>query len=131
MEFTEWMRAEMEKRGWSQSELARRMQSDPGTVGNVVNGNRQAGPDFCIALAQVLRMSREEVFRARGWLVRDPQAVVTPEVDPRLIQMTATLQELPCDVREKVLKVWEAALDLAGVEDPTKKTVPLRGRNGL
>lgn len=111
MEFSEWIRLEMEKRGWSQSEMARRMEVDPGTLGNVLNGNRQAGPDFCIAVARALGVSREEVFRARGWLLREPQQIVASDADPRLIKMAEAVRPLPFSLRERVLNLWASSLE--------------------
>jgi transcriptional regulator with XRE-family HTH domain len=116
VEFTDWLRAELEKRAWDQSELARRMQSHPGTVGNVLNGNRQAGPDFCIAVARALGMPREEVFRARGWLLRNPQDSLAPDADPRVNAMWQTVNQMPPLQREAMIEAWGATLRAAGFD---------------
>lgn len=122
MEFTEWLRAELEKRGWDQSEFARRMESHPGTVGNVLNGNRQAGPDFCIGVARALGLPREEVFRARGWLLREPEQVVAPLAPPRAISLVERLINYPPEVRDLVLDAYEA------VEEAVTQSAGLKER---
>lgn len=126
MEFPEWLRNEIEKRGWDQSELARRMETHPGTVGNVLTGNRQAGPDFCIAVARALGIPREDVFRARGWLLKETQPVAAPDADPRLINMAESVRKMPAEDQEKILLAWQAVLIASGKWNSTPYSSDLR-----
>lgn len=52
------------EKGWSRSELARRMQVDRAYVSNYLNGRNSPGPDvmekFCIALEMVPHFSLTE-----------------------------------------------------------------------
>jgi ribosome-binding protein aMBF1 (putative translation factor) len=73
MDFAEWLQKELNKRGWSHSELARYSGVSPGQISRVANGSRGAGPDLCIAIAKGLGLARSEVFQARGWLVSYPE----------------------------------------------------------
>lgn len=112
-DFALWVRAEMNGRGWTGSDLARRMNSDPGTVGNVINGNRGAGPAFCIALAQALGVPREVVFRAPGWLLYTPQPLVAPNLPHPVMRMVDTVRHLPPRAQDEVLAVWARILAMA------------------
>lgn len=112
MLFHEWLQGEMEKRGLDQAELARRAELTSGTVSNVLNGNRQAGPDFCIAIARALGLPREEVFRARGWLL---SSGTSASDDPALLELVTELDELPGSVRESVISHWRDSLRVVAV----------------
>ena len=123
-DFATWVRAEMNRRGWTGADLARRMNVDPGTVGNVLNGNRGAGPTFCIVLAQAFGLSREVVFRARGWLLYTQKTIVAPDLPHPLLRMVETVRYLPPHAQDEVLAVWARTLAMAcvllGKADATK-----------
>ncbi|MCJ7532270.1 MAG: helix-turn-helix transcriptional regulator [Anaerolineales bacterium] len=58
----------MDKKGWGQRELARQAKVSQGSIGNVIRGDRQPGPDLCHAIARALKLPPEAVFRAAGIL---------------------------------------------------------------
>ena len=66
--FTEWLKDEMDARGWNQSELARRAGIHRSMVSLVLSGKRQASADFCFAISNGLRLPPEHVFRRAGLL---------------------------------------------------------------
>lgn len=100
MDFAEWLQRELDKRGWDQSELARRSEMSTAQVSRVVSGGRDAGPEFCIAISRALRIPREDVFRARGWLLTEPESVVPPGTEPRIESIVRDLESLPANARE-------------------------------
>lgn len=116
MEFANWLQNELNNRGWDQAELSRRSEITKAQISRVLVGDRSAGVDFCIAVARALGIPREEVFRARGWLLREPQQVVTSDADPRLIKMAEAVRLLPFEKREQILVTWGNTLKLAGVD---------------
>ncbi len=60
-----WLKAERERRGWSQAELARRAGLSRQAVGQLErNTQRQPYPDTVEALAHALDMSQEALYRA-------------------------------------------------------------------
>ena len=70
--FGYWLQDRMNEKGLTQRELARRAHVSQGSVGNVIRGDRKPGEKLCRALAIVLGLPPEEVFRAAGILPPDP-----------------------------------------------------------
>lgn len=113
MTFSEWLENELKKRAWSQREVVRRSKGfgykiSSGQLSHIISGTRQAGPDACIAIAHALGVSREEVFRARGWLLG---TFFDPGIDSRVEQLAHGLNTLPFESREIALDIMEPALD--------------------
>ena len=118
MSFSDWINNELEKRGWSQRELARRSKDSnytisSGQLSHIINGSRQAGPEACIAIAHALGVSREEVFRARGWLLREALEVFEPNIDPRAEKLAKELSQMPFESREITLDAIESVVNSA------------------
>ena len=75
---TAWLIGELNTRGWSQRELARRADLTSTTVSDVVNGKRKPTYEFCAAIAKPLGKRPEELFRLAGLLPqRRPDDEVT------------------------------------------------------
>ena len=72
-ELAEWLNRELNERGWSQGELARRANISGGTLSMVMNQQRGAGPDLCSAIAAALRVPPEKIFRLAGLLPHVPE----------------------------------------------------------
>ena len=105
--FGDWLRQKIEKRGWDQSELARRTGLAHGQISRFISGSRHPGPNPCIAIADALGLSREEVFRARGWLLSDqkePQVKLSPEV----FDIAVEIDRLPSKARRAALRTTKA-----------------------
>lgn len=116
MNFSQWLQEELNKRGWSQRDLIRQVRSvgyqlSPGHLSHILNETRQANAETCIGIAQALGLSREEIFRARGWLLTTPEKVFEPEVDPRAEQLARQVSDLPTYSREVTLKLMKAVLE--------------------
>jgi transcriptional regulator with XRE-family HTH domain len=108
MEFAQWLQNQLNKQGWSQSELVRRSnhQVSQTQLSNVLLGRRQAGPETCIAIARALGLSNEEVFRARGWLPASKS-----DIDPRAERVARRVSALPAQSREIALDAIEPMLE--------------------
>jgi transcriptional regulator with XRE-family HTH domain len=63
VEFSSWLLAQLEARGWTQSELARRSRISQPTLSRISTGTRQVGPDAALAIARALGESPVKVFR--------------------------------------------------------------------
>lgn len=103
--FQMWLNSELTDRGWTAVDLTRSAESagykiSLNQVSKVIKGVRQAGPDTCIAIAHGLGLPREEVFRARGWLLREPGKIVPPNVSPKGARLIREFAELPFDTQE-------------------------------
>ena len=62
-----WLREELDKRGWSIREIARRAGLVHGTVVGILNG-RHPGIETCRGIARALGVPTEEVLRRAGLL---------------------------------------------------------------
>lgn len=115
LQFPEWLQEQLDSRGWDQAKLAKRSGLTRGAISHVLNGDRQAGVDFCIAMARAFGIAREEVFKVRGWLLQQPSPVISVDANPRLVEMAEAVQELDFAQQELILDVWEATLKAIGI----------------
>lgn len=66
--FSEWLQKQMDDRGWTQAELARRSKTTTATISRLLSGSRNVGPDMCVSIAGALKLSPDIVYRAAGLL---------------------------------------------------------------
>ena len=86
MNFAKWLQNELNKRGWSQRDLVNHIQAggykiSRSQITHILKSDIQASGEVCISIAYGLGISREEVFRARGWLLPKPDDPFGPEID--------------------------------------------------
>lgn len=129
MEFTEWLQNELDKRGWSQNELVRRSQEFENRISqtqlsNILLGKRHAGPDSCIAIAQTLGLPRETVFRARGWLLREPEDVFPPGAEPILLELDQLARTWTPTLRQTFLQSVKGLATAIVLAEHGKKPTP-------
>lgn len=67
-EFSYWLNEELNQRGWSRSEAARRGEISPSMFDKVISGGANPGLDFCKAIARAFKMPPETVLRKAGLL---------------------------------------------------------------
>ncbi|MCQ3980231.1 MAG: hypothetical protein DPW09_43000 [Anaerolineae bacterium] len=67
-DFVSWLNSEMNKRGWSNSELHRRSGMATSTISMILGGQNKPGWDFCLAIANALGEPPEKVFRLANLL---------------------------------------------------------------
>ena len=103
-DFADWLRKELDERGWDQAELARRSQTSTALISRMLSGERRPGAVVARRLARALHTSPEEVFRQAGMLPRPhPQL-------PGLDDLIHLYAELPPDDRERLIAVAQAFL---------------------
>jgi transcriptional regulator with XRE-family HTH domain len=68
--FVEYLHQELDQRGWSISELARRSQLATSTISDVLNEHTQPGQKFLTNVAFGLRVPPLRIFRLAGVLPR-------------------------------------------------------------
>lgn len=68
-----WLRAELDRRRWSNNELARQAGLSPAGVSQVMNGQQNPGVDFCRGVAKAFNEPPERVFRLAGLLPLRPE----------------------------------------------------------
>ncbi len=72
MYFSEWLQAEINKRGWSQSDLARSADLNRAVINKLLNGKSHPQPATLIAISRALRIPIEITYRAAGLLPVNP-----------------------------------------------------------
>ena len=68
LRFTEWLQAEMDKRGWSQSDCARACDLNRAVINKLLNGKCKPQPTTLMAIARGFKIPIEIVYRAAGLL---------------------------------------------------------------
>ncbi len=123
-EFVTWLTREADKRGWSNSELARRAGLAPATVSLVISGQRRAGWDFCAGIARAFGIEPDNVFRRAGLLPPLPESVAEGEEAKRIIR------SLPDHVRSMAMRMLRSLAGAAPLsqgdavkDDPLRDTV--------
>lgn len=137
MEFPSWLQHELAKREMDQSELARRAKQAGypiarNTISRIISGDRDAGPDACIAIAYGLGLPREEVFRARGWLLREPEQIVPPGAAPEVVSLINRLLSLPDGVQQTAVAALTTQLEtIFKLTQPSSKNPASVRRNKI
>lgn len=88
--FSDWLSDEMNKKGWSQSELARQASVTRGGISNLINNVRNPGPEILEGVAKALDYPVEFVFRKAGIL---PPAREEDPTDEELLHLYDQLSE--------------------------------------
>ncbi len=68
MRFTEWLQAEIDRRGWSQSDCARASDLNRAVINKLLNGKCKPQPATLIAIARGFKIPVEAAYRAAGYL---------------------------------------------------------------
>jgi transcriptional regulator with XRE-family HTH domain len=66
--FTEWIEKSLTERNWRPADLARAAGIPDATLSRILSGQRNPGPDVCLAVAQAFKEPPEKVFRLAGLL---------------------------------------------------------------
>jgi transcriptional regulator with XRE-family HTH domain len=66
--FSEWLQTEMDKRGWSQSDLARAADLNRAVINKLINGKSHPQPTTLEAISRALKIPVETTYRAAGLL---------------------------------------------------------------
>jgi transcriptional regulator with XRE-family HTH domain len=77
MDFVDWLNKELNERGWSNSELAKRSGMAPSTISMIISRQSKPGWDFCAGLAKALGESPDKLFRLAGLLPPLPDPAKT------------------------------------------------------
>jgi transcriptional regulator with XRE-family HTH domain len=70
--FAEWLKEQLQAKGWKRAELARRSGLKEATFTYIFKG-RKPRADTCSAIARALGIEEEEVFRRAGLLPEKPE----------------------------------------------------------
>jgi len=87
-DFQEWLKSELEKRSWSQSELGRASHFTRQAINAVLKYRRSPGFDLCLGIAHAFNLSPQEVL-VRAHLMNPP-----PKYDPYTARILHKIAEL-------------------------------------
>ena len=73
IDFSEWLQVEMDKRGWSQSDLARYADLNRAVINKLLNGKSHPQPATLEAISRALKIPIEITYRAAGLLPTAPE----------------------------------------------------------
>jgi transcriptional regulator with XRE-family HTH domain len=73
MYFSEWLQIEMDKRGWSQSDLARASDLNRAVINKLLNGKSHPQPATLECISRALKVPIEMTYRAAGLLPNNPE----------------------------------------------------------
>lgn len=109
-----WILEELEDRGWSMSELARRSGVTHATISRIVSGERNPSAKMCVAIARALKMQSEEVMRLAGLLPSKPDETLDIERALYLFNQLSPTQRKIILAQMRVLADMEPEEDEAG-----------------
>jgi transcriptional regulator with XRE-family HTH domain len=72
--FSEWLQAEMDKRGWSQSDLARAAELNRAVINKLLSGKSHPQPVTLEAISRALKIPLETLYRVAGLLPANPDS---------------------------------------------------------
>ena len=116
--FTNWLLQELDARGWSRSEAARRGRISASMFDKVINGHARPGLEFCKGVARAFGMPRPEEVMIRAGLLPP-----LPEETRNLQEANLLLAQLSDGEQEMLLTQMRALVD-RNLQDrgPTSKT---------
>jgi transcriptional regulator with XRE-family HTH domain len=100
--FAGWLNKELDRRGWSRSEAARRGEISPSMFDKVIGGFANPGPDFLIGVARAFGLTRREVFQRAGMIEPDP-----PTDTPTIREMNEAFAYLTSEEQRNWLRMLE------------------------
>ena len=98
--FAAWLALQLEDRGWSNRELARRAGVSHTSMNDVVSGQGAITAKFCRKISRALKVPLEETMRRAGLL---PGFFVDDEA-LTFRELLAIINELPDDARKELLE---------------------------
>lgn len=97
--FISWLTSEINSRGWTNSELARRAGVRHSTISMLLSGHNKPGLDVCVGIAKAFKVSPEDVLRRAGLIPK----FVAGEDDPAITRTIEYLRRLSANDRAEVL----------------------------
>lgn len=107
MDFPTWLKREMDARGLSQSELARRGGFTPTAVSKILSRERLPGVEFCRGVARAFGLSDIQVLAIAG-LATDQRL---PKYSPIVEAAATMLNELSQEDQEEIWAIIKVKLE--------------------
>lgn len=114
-DFVSWLNAELDRRGWSRSEAARRGGISASMFDKVINGYAKPGLDFCVGVSRAFSVSTVEVLQRAG-LIPPP-----PPKTAQWLRLNELWGLLSDEDQERILEIVEAWAQKRG-KQPAART---------
>ena len=101
-DFVNWLIENVHSRGWSYSELARRIDMSSGTISMVASGVQEPSFEFCLGVAKAFDLPPDQVLRRAGLLPSLP-----PEAEAE-DQAISLFRRIPAALRQVALATLRA-----------------------
>jgi transcriptional regulator with XRE-family HTH domain len=109
--FSLWLQNEMNQRGWSQSDLARAAETNPGTISNLLNDLRRPGDEICRSIARAFGIPQWEVFMKAGLLTDPPRELNSRYYE--IERLADRIQAMPDDERAEMMPIIEQIIAMS------------------
>jgi len=107
-EFVTWLNDELNRRGWSNSELARRANVVPSTVSMILTQEKEPSPETCVGIARAFGIAPERVFRLVGIL---PPIIIGNDIEKEKQDLLDHFQYLKKEDRDTVRLIVQTLYD--------------------
>lgn len=114
IDFPQWLRSEIEKRGWSQIDLSRKTSISSTQIARILSGERGMGIETLVAIAQALGYSPITLIRKAGLL---PEGGENASFE----DWQFLLNQLPADEQEEVRKIVEMKIERRQKEEQAER----------
>lgn len=114
-----WIEHEINTRGWSIRELARRSELAPTTISDVLGNRTRAGLQFCNGIARAFRVPPERVFREAGLL---PPVIIGQDDQEKKKQLDDYWKYLTTEDRDTLATMAKALYERRTPYDPKQPT---------
>lgn len=114
----QWVTKKLKDKGWNRNELARRSGLNSGTISNVLNGKREAGAKFYLAMGRAFDVSPEAIERLDREGV-DPDNIEDLDADFTLRELIEISRQLTNKQRFEALKYLIYLRRTGGDDDET------------
>lgn len=119
MDFVDWLIGELNKRDWSNADLARHAEISRTTITNIVKKHRQPGPEVCLAIAKAFKLPPDFVFRKADLLP------VEKDQNPTLEEANYLLKQLDNIDQEMIVKIIRTIAEQRGKYDAGDRAIRL------
>ena len=105
-QFSTWLTAELETRGWSRTDFTARAGIQPATLDALLDAEKTPAPDLCVLIAAALDLRAADIFERAG-LIPANYAAVPASTTPKLETLARLLMSL---IAGALTVVWTSAL---------------------
>lgn len=117
MEFSEWLKRELDRRNMKPFHLAKKAQLNASTILHLLAGERALGAEGARAIAAALDVPQAVVFLAAG-ILTEPITVEGEEIDPQLMTGLRELQAMTASERALAIEQMQAIRRNRGGDNP-------------